>query len=526
MDEKLVVAHDLGTSSDKAVLVTLKGEILDSVHMEYPLAYPYSNWAEQNPLDFWNAVCETTRTVVEKNKIRKENVIAITLCSQMQCLISVDENGSPLRPSMSWLDSRSAQIIRETLWKPPRIMGYNIFRLFQFLHITGGSPGHTGKDQIGKILWLRKHEPQVFQNTWKFMDAKDFVNFKLTGNATTSVDVAYIWWLMDSRKKRYVWHPGLCKLAGITSDQLPEILESAAIVGHLTPEACQRTGLLPQTAVINGVGDLAGAAVGSGALKEGELHVNLGTSGWVAGHFSKRKIDLLHYTGCIGSAYPKKYYLGMAHQETAGICLEWLKNKVLYHKEQLKKEVHVDSLYQLFDRLAEKAGPGAEGLVFTPWMFGERCPIDNEFIRAGLYNIGLHHSREHLTRAVFEGIAFNTRWAMETLENLFQHVKKLHLVGGIGQSELWCQILADILNREVHRVSQPRQANARGAALLAGLALGFIPQFEDIAQYIQIDKVFYPNPQNRILYDRLFKQYKAIYKYTKNWYKGMNREKK
>jgi xylulokinase len=523
MRKKAVIAHDMGTSADKAVLVTVTGEILDSVTTHYPMSHPRPNWAEQDPEHWWNAVCETTRGVLKKSRFNPADVIAITFSSQTQCLIPMDANGKPLRPAISWLDGRSAEIMREKLWTHPRIMGYNIFRLLNYIRITGGSPGQTGKDQIGKILWLRKHEPDVFRKTAQFIDAKDFINFKLTGSISTSVDLAYIWWFMDSRKKRNQYHPKLCRLAGIRPDQLAEIRESASVVGQLTREAARRTGLPAGTPVVNGAGDLASAALGSGALREGELHLNLGTSGWVAGHFAKRRIDIPHYTGCIGSTWPKKYYLGMAHQETAGVCLEWLKNKVLYHEEQLKKESHVGSVYEILDQLAAKAGPGAGGLIFTPWMYGERCPLDDETVRAGLYNIGLNHTREHLVRAVFEGIAFNSRWAMETLENLYQRVEKLNFTGGVAKSDVWCQIIADIFNREIRRVANPQQAGARGIALLAAMTLGYIGSFEEIADHIRIDRIFRPNPANRALYDRLFSEFKNLYKQNKAWYKRMNR---
>jgi xylulokinase len=522
MRKKAVIAHDMGTSADKAVLVTVTGEILDSVTKHYPMSHPQPTWAEQDPAHWWSAVCETTRGVLKKTRFNPADVVAITFSSQTQCLLAMDADGKPLRPAISWLDGRSAEIMREKLWTHPRVMGYNIFRLLNYIRITGGSPGQTGKDQIGKILWLREHEPEVFRKTSRFIDAKDFINFKLTGSLITSVDLAYIWWFMDSRKKRNRYHPKLCRLAGIRPDQLAEIRESASVVGRITKEAAKMTGLPAGTPVVNGAGDLASAALGSGALREGELHLNLGTSGWVAGHFTKRKIDIPHYTGCIGSAWPKQYYLGMAHQETAGVCLEWLKNKVLYHEEQLKKESRVSSVYEILDQLAEKAGPGAGGLIFTPWMYGERCPIDDEYVRAGLYNIGLNHSREHIVRAVFEGIAFNARWAMETIENLYHRVERLNFVGGVAQSDVWCQIIADIFNREIRRVSNPQQAGARGIALLAAMTLGYIGSFEEIAEYIKIDRVFRPNPSNRALYDRQFVEFKNVYKNNKAWYKRMN----
>jgi xylulokinase len=404
-------------------------------------------------------------------------------------------------------------------------MGYNIFHILRFLNITGGSPGHTGKDQIGKLLWIREHEPDIFNQTYKFIDVKDYVLFQLTGNYIISTDLAYIWWLMDTRNNRNRWHPKLCRLAGITPEKLPEIRESGTLVGKLTGAAAEKTGLLPGTAIINGAGDLSATALGSGATDEGELLICLGTSGWVGGHFTKRKVDIPHYTGCIGSAYPQKYYLAMAHQETCGICLEWLKNKVLYHEEQLKEEKKVDEIYQILDELAERVQAGSEGLMFTPWMYGERCPIDDDYVRAGLYNVGLNHSREHLVRAVFEGIAFNTRWAMETLENLYNPVTELNIVGGGAKSDIWCQIMADITNRIIKRVKEPQQVGARGVALLASKTLGYLNSYQDIKRYIHIEKVFHPNQNHRRLYDTLFKEFKNIYKQNKDWYKRMNRKK-
>ena len=333
--KKFIIAHDIGTSADKAVLVTITGDIIGSCKRSYPLYYPQPGFAEHNPEELWQAICQNTTDLLRTTSANPSDVVGITFSSLMQCLIAIDKEGQPLTPNITWLDGRSADIIREVLWTPPRVQGYNITKLLRFLQITGGTPGHTGKDQIGKLLWLQRYQPEVFRNTYKFLDAKDFILFRMTSQCITSVDLAVVWWLLDTRKHRNQWHPGLCRLAGITPDKLSEVKESAAIVGHLTSSAAAAMGLVPGTAVINGAGDLSTAALGSGAINEGELHIALGTSNWVAGHFSKRKIDLAHYTGCIGSSYPQKYYLAMAHQETGAVCLEWFKNLV-FSKENYR----------------------------------------------------------------------------------------------------------------------------------------------------------------------------------------------
>ncbi len=518
-----IISHDLGTSSDKAVLVSTTGSILDLSKATYQISYPHPNWAEQDPEDWWKAIQRTTRALLKKSGIKPENIVGVTFSAQNQCLLPVDESGVPLRPALSWMDSRAAKIIHKKLWKQPRIMGYNIFNVLKFLRITGGSPGQSGKDQIGRILWLKENEPEVFHKTAKFLDAKDYIIFKLTGEMVTSVDIAVIWWMLDTRDAINQWHPDLCQLAGIKPAQLAEVKPSAEIIGRITTDAAQKTGLLPGTPIINGAGDLAAAALGSGALDEGELHISLGTSGWVGGHFAKRKIDIIHYAGCIGSTNPEKYYLGMAHQETAGACLEWLKKTFLPDDQQDGAEEESSAIFQQFDQIASTVPPGAEGLMFTPWMFGERCPLDDDFVRAGLFNLGLNHSKAHIIRAVFEGIAMNTRWAMETLEKMYNSVDELNIVGGGAKSDIWCQIFSDVMNRKINRVSNPQLAAARGVALLAAKAMGYLDTFGDIKSLIKIDKTFSPEVSNRKLYDDLFVDFKKIYKRNKKWYHRKNR---
>lgn len=521
--EKYIIAHDIGTSAEKAVLVTVTGEIISWCQKSYPIYYPQASFAEHEPEELWEAICSNTRTLMETTSINPAHIAGITFSSLMQCLIAVDKNGKPLTRSITWLDGRSADIIRKVLWKPPRIQGYNIPKLIRFLKITGGTPGHTGKDQIGKILWLQHHQPDVFKNTFKFLDAKDFIIYKMTGKFVTSVDLAVVWWLMDTRKHRNQWHPGLCRLAGIAPDKLSEVKESAAIVGQLTPAAAEQMGLQPGTAVINGAGDLSTAALGSGAINDGELHISLGTSNWVAGHFIKRKIDLAHYTGCIGSAYPQKYYLAMAHQETGAVCLEWFKDLIYSTDEPREMRNDETLIYEKLNLWAKRSSAGAKGLFFLPWMYGERCPINDDYARAGFFNLSLNHTRSEMVRAIFEGVAFNLRWALETLQNLYQPVSELSIIGGGAKSELWCQIIADVTQKKIHQVEHPQLAGAKGIALLASLTLGHLEKFEQIKNFIKIKNTFIPDVSQQALYDGMFREYKNLYYQNKKWFRRVGR---
>lgn len=523
MEEQYIVSHDLGTSADKAILITVHGEIIDIAKKTYSIYHPHPGFAEQNPDDWWDAVCKTTQEVVKKTKVDPKKIVGMTFSSQMQGLVPVSKDGTPLMNAMTWLDSRAADIINSKLWKQPKIAGYNPRNLIKFLTITGGCPGHHGKDQVGKILWLHEYEPEIFHNTYKFLDVKDYVIYKLTNRMVTSIDLAYVWWLMDTRNYKYEWNKSLCRLAGITPEKLPELRSSAEIVGQITAEAAKKTGLKQGTPIINGAGDMSSAAIGSGAIDEGELHINLGTSNWVAGHVRKRKIDIQHYAGCVGSAYPREYYLATAHQETAGVCLEWLKNNI-FLKLGTNASLNSDGLdfYQRLDALAEQSEPGSRNLLFTPWMYGERTPLDDDFVRAGFYNLSLKHDVTHLARAVLEGIAFNTRWAKQIIEKLYQPVEHLNIIGGGARSKVWCQIMADVCNRTIHQVKHPQQAGARGIALIASLTLGCIDDYKNIKNFIEIENSFYPNQKNRKLYDDLFNFYKQIYRNNKKWFSKIN----
>ncbi|MFW9993065.1 MAG: FGGY-family carbohydrate kinase [Candidatus Odinarchaeota archaeon] len=537
MDQKYIISHDMGTSSNKAVLLTVTGEIIDHATRSYPTGtiFPQPGYAEQVPDEYVTAIIESTRELMDKTDTKPEKIAGITFCTQMQGFIAIDKDGTPLTNNYNWLDSRGAANIHAGKHKLYgsliKVSGYSPLRLWRFLRITGGVPGQAGKDQVPKVFWLLDNHPEIYEKTYKFLDAKDYVIFKLTGNIMTSSDLAVLWWLLDTRKKSRAygkWSKKLCKMLKLPGliDKLPEVRNPADIAGTLLPSKAKDMGLSPETPVINGVGDMTAAATGSGALAEGELHISVGTSGWVIGHVTQRKLDLFHYTGCAGSAHPDKYYLAIGHQETAAGAFEWLMDKILYYRDRLREEAGEEEgepPYALFQELASTVPAGSNGLIFTPWLAAERCPLDDDTVRGGLHNINLGHTRSHLIRGVFEGVAYNLRWALETVENLYPPpVTKVNIIGGGAVSDVWCQIFADVFNKEVHRVENPKEAGAKGAALLASYALGFMEQYEDIKNYIRIDKVFKPNLDHVKLYNDMFKEFKNLYKYNRKFYKRMH----
>jgi len=274
-------------------------------------------------------------------------------------------------------------------------------------------------------------------------------------------------------------------------------------------------GLQKGIPVVVGAGDMASAAIGSGAIKEGKMHAYIGTSSWLGCHLSERKRDIFHYIGSICSANPDMY-LCLAEQETAGACLEWLKN-IVSAEEQ-------GEIYKIFDEMAARVNAGANGLIFTPWLFGERSPLDDPTVRGGFYNLSLEHSREHLVRAVLEGVALNLKWALGYLEKLSGKAESINIIGGGAISDVWCQIFADALNRRVRRIRNPKEAGAKGAALIAMVALGYLKSFEEAEKLVKIDAVYKPNPRNVSIYEKIFREFKNIYKNNRKMYRRLNLE--
>lgn len=500
---KYILAHDVGTSGSKGALIDLQLKVVASEPAEYKVLFPAKGYAEQNPQDWWDAVTKTTRRLLEKTGIRGEDIAGLVFSAQMAGLIPLDEKGNPLINCLTWLDTRAQEQAKRIIGKGfLKISGYSVIPLLQFLRITGGAPGVAGKDVIAKILWLKEERPDIYKEAANLVDVKDYLIYRCTGTFVTSRDCANVSWMMDTRPRRFCWSLALLKKYRIDSRKLPEIRKSTDIAGVITKKASEDLGIPEKTPVVTGAGDMASAAVGSGALMEGETHVYVGTSSWVAAHSKSRKKDLSHYMGSICSANPDMY-LCVAEQETASGCLEWIKNNVV-------RELDYDQLNEYVSTVE----PGAGGIVFTPWLFGERSPLDDPDVRAGFYNVSLEHTRGHLARAVYEGVAVNIKWALQHFERLVpdQRIDRIFMIGGGAKSDVWCQIFADAFARPVIRVEHPVDAGARGAAGIALVGLGYVDGFGALKNFITVEKSFMPEKRNSVIYDQILDEFKVIYR--------------
>jgi xylulokinase len=519
LEEKYILAYDLGTTGNKAVLFDLKLNVISHIKENYPLYYPQQGYVEQKAEDYWDSVVNATQRLIKNAKVNVDNVIALSFDCQMNCTVPIDTDGNPLMNCINWLDTRAADITHKFTKGFPKISGFGIKNLLMFIKITGGAPGVNGKDPISHILWIRENMPDIYEKTYKFLSVKDFVIYRCIQNAVTSRDLGNTSWMMDSNPGKYIWAEKILNKFGIDQNKLPEIKKSTEIAGRLTSKASELLNLKSGTPVLVGSGDLTSAAIGSGAINDKETIICIGTADWVASHTSKRLKDLIHYTGSISSSQDN--YLCISKQETGAACLDWLLEQVFKEEKERFKDNAIE-FYKSIDSNVEKSDVGANTLIFTPWLFGERSPINDPTVRGGFYNLSLVHTRSDLLRSIYEGVAYNIKWALKIVEKLVGKTDKANLIGGGAKSEVWCQIIADVLNRSIIQMEEPDLAAAKGTAIIAMVGLGLFNNFSEAIPLIKIRREFKPSSDNIKIYTKLFSEYLKIYNRNKKMFKNLN----
>jgi xylulokinase len=504
---RYIVAHDVGTSGNKAVLVDTGGRVHGKCFQPYQTYFPNPGWAEQEPSDWWQAVTRTTRLLLKQTGISSKDILCITFGTQMLGIIPMDSKGEPLRRAIIWLDNRAGEQAEQLMRK---FLGPRVFAL-----IAGTTL--CGKDGMPKLLWLKAEEPDIYRNMCCFLDTSGYLFYRSTGNMAMEWTGASVFGL-DLKKK--TWLKSIFSFVGIDVTKLPPLVRSIDKVGELTKEAARAYGLLQGTPVIAGAGDAPCAAVGSGAVDEGEGHVYLGTSGWV-GVVTRRILQGKCGAATVHSADPDKSFL-FAETEAAGGCIQWIADE--FYKAE-KKDPKIPNVYALMDSEVAKIPPGSNYLLFTPWIYGERAPIDDCYVRASFLNLSADHSREDMLRAVYEGVAYNIRWIVEIVEKEFKFpLPHLRIIGGGAKGKPWMQIMADVTGRKIETVRDPQEAGAVGAALVAAVGLGIYPDFKALKKVVKVDRAFEPQPQNSGIYHNLYHLYQEVYSDLKDFYRKLNKE--
>ena len=516
-----ILAIDHGTSGIKAALVSADGEVLDFEYVPTTTEFTDGGGVEQYPDGWWDALVAASRALVERNGA--DGVEAICVSSTFSTTVAVGADDRPLIPAITWMDSRGARHVRDVMKGPVSVAGYGVGKLVRWVPITGGGPTLSGKDDAAHVLLVKHEMPEVYRRTEVFLPSKDYLNLRLCGRRAATYDSIMLFWVTDTRDpNRIRYDDRLIRALGMDRDKLPPLVASTDVLGTLTEEAAAELGLGADIKVVAGSPDHQSACIGSGAVRDLQGHVYIGTSSWVQCVVPFKKTDVLHSIASLPTAIPGRYQ-SVNEQDIAGGALAFLVDNVLLYDDRLGNAERPDDVYPRLDAIVAEGPPGAGGVLFTPWLNGERTPVDDDTVRGGFYNLSTTTTRDHLVRAVFEGVALNTRWSLQYVERFCgRRLDPLRIVGGGARSDVWCQIFADVLGREIHQVADPMQANARGAALIAAVGLGWTT-FDRIPDLVPVVQRFHPDRTRGRLYDQLFDEFVAIYKANKGIFARLNR---
>jgi xylulokinase len=519
---RFVLAVDLGTSGCKCALVGLDGVVQKWAFRSVALHIVGQDGAEQDSEDWWSAFVGAARELITALPQLSGEIAAICCSCQGECTVPVDQTGKPLHRAISWIDMRGAEAIRRRAGNRIfAVAGYDPVKLCRWISRSGGAPALSGKDPAGHMAYIQEAWPAIYERTYKFLNALDYMNLRLTGRFVATVDSILTSWVTDNRDASNIHYDRkLITQSGIDKEKLPEIVRCTDVLGPLCPSAASELGLPLETPVVAGAVDNSAAAIGSGAVRDGEAHIYIGTSSWIGAHLPFKKTNVSAQIASVPCAISGRY-LAVALQSSAGSNLSFLCDKILFPEDDFGS-ARPSEIYSILEKMAVSVPPGARGLLYTPWIFGERTPVDNQSLRAGLLNMSLQHSRGDVIRAVLEGVALNTRW-MVTPFNRFlgKPLNQVTLVGGGTTSDLWCQIFADILGIPVRQVESPIQANAVGAAFIGAVGIGALT-YEDIPNLTHIRHTYLPDPKNKSVYDELFETFKLAYRRLAPLYRRMN----
>ncbi len=527
-----VIAYDVGTTGIKSCLFDIGKnqpiKLIEGAMHDYDLYVLDNGGVEQDPQQLWDAMCVTTKELLAKTGIAKEEIKGISFCAQMQAVVLVDENGEAVKNSMSYMDNRGKEQIDKLLRRGFKIAGMNAWKLLRSLQITGAVSASV-KDPVYKYRWVADNEPEVFEKVYKWLDVKDYLVCKASGKFTMSRDSAFSTLLYDSRKGKECFSKTICKMMDVDMKHLPEIILSTDNVGGITAKAAEELGLAEGTPVFSGGGDASLIGVGAGTVSEGQTHVYMGTSGWVSTVIGKQKLDLSSMIASGVGANPNSYNC-FAELETAGKCLEWAKDHIgldeigifgekKYAEDIESKKVNVYGF--IMDRIKDIPA-GSNGVMFTPWLHGNRNPFEDPDARGMFFNLGIETTALDMIHAVIEGVCLHLKWQMTAMDKLIASSDTVRFVGGGALAPLTCQVLADVLGKKVETVDSPQNAGSVGAAALIGIGLGVFDSLEDAAGNIPAAAQYIPREENTARYAELFEIFKNLYNNNKKLFHALN----
>lgn len=487
---------DIGTSSVKTILIDGKGHLIADATEGYELSQPFPGWAEQDPELWWEATLHTIERVLEISSIDPKQLAGVGLSGQMHGSVFLGKNMEVLRPAILWCDQRTTE---ECEW-----ITNNVDKTV--LTEWVGNKALTGFT-APKIMWVKKHEPKLYEKIECILLPKDYIRFKLTGQLASEVSDASGTLLFNVRKRE--WSKEMLELLEIPERWMPPVFESHIPSGNLSSEIIQQFGLADAVPVAGGGGDQAAGAVGTGVVYPGVLSVSLGTSGVVFAFNEDPLVDEQNRLHSFCHAVDGKWHT-MGVMLSAAECLRWW-TKTVGQEEQVHAENLDKSPYELMCEAASQSPAGANGLLFLPYLMGERTPHADANARGSFIGLTTRHTKSMMTRSILEGVAYGLRDSVEIMRDLGIRIKQIRVTGGGAKSQLWRQILADVIGVEVVTLENS-EGPALGAALLAGVGAGLYPNVESACNdLIQVKEVIQPNQENVKIYDEYYRLYRGLY---------------
>lgn len=517
--DRYVLAIDMGSSSVKTALVSHGGELAGTGFHAVDTQLLPGGGAEHDPEQWWNAALSAAKSALATAAVPSERVLAVVCTTQWAVTVPVDESGQAIANALSWMDTRGGPYSRAASAGWPRIEGYSIRKLLNWVRLTGAAPNHSGVDGFGHVLWFKHERPEVYARAHKFLEPMDYLNLRLTGRCAASYSTIFPYWVTDNRNPNLIdYDPSLLRLAGIDRAKMPDLQPVNAVLGRLRPDVAAELGLSTATRVVMGSGDSHAATIGAGCVHDYDGYFCIGTTAWLTCHVPRKKTDVAHSLATMPAFLPGRYIIS-AEQGTAGRCLEFLKNNILFPVNGCPLP---SDLYSVLNAEAAEAPPGSEGLIFTPWINGVLAPREDHYTRSAFFNQSARTTRAHYVRAVMEGVAFNLRWLKGHVEKFIgRPFPRLNFIGGGASSDVWCGILADILGCPVRRIANARAANAIGAALAAFSTLGEL-RIDAIPGLVKAAENYEPDEKHRRVYDEQFREFLEFYKRMRPIYRRLN----
>jgi len=491
-----IIAHDLGTTGNKATLYDRDGKLVGAEFYGYETEFAHTNWAEQNPEDWWTAVCQSTHKLLQSTHVGKDDIACITFSGQMMGAVALDENARPIRNAIIWADQRA---LEQERWIGERVSFEDMYQI----------TGHrlSSSYSLQKILWIRDNQPDIFNATYKFVHAKDSIVARLTGVFVTDPSDASSMNIYDLSTGQ--WSEQILDAVNLSADKLPEIRQSIDVVGEVLPAVAEEVGVAAGTPVVIGGGDGACAAAGAGVIREGSAYNYVGSSSWIALSTPDPIFDPDYRTFTFGHVIPDMV-MPTGTMQAAGASYQWTRDQLATFEKETADQLGISS-YELINLQIEQVPAGGEGLFYLPYLLGERSPRWNPHARGAFVGLTIRHSRAHMYRSVLEGVTLNLRVILDAFRNQGTQIDAMRVIGGGASGRIWNQIMADMYGMPVHRLAILEEATSMGAALVGGVGVGLYPNFEMINTMNEIAETVTPNPESQAVYDTMYPIFDKLY---------------